>query len=39
VLDWNLPAIGFYQALGAEAMSEWTVFRLTGPALVAAAVS
>ena len=33
VLDWNRPAIGFYEALGATPMSEWTVFRLTGDAL------
>jgi GNAT superfamily N-acetyltransferase len=33
VLDWNSDAIGFYRALGAVAMDEWTVFRLTGPAL------
>lgn len=33
VLDWNKPAIGFYKALGAEAMDEWTVYRLTGDAL------
>lgn len=33
VLDWNEPAIGFYKKLGAVPMSEWTVFRLTGPAL------
>jgi GNAT superfamily N-acetyltransferase len=33
VLDWNDPAIGFYNALGAVPMDEWTVFRLTGPAL------
>lgn len=33
VLDWNTPAIDFYQALGATPMSEWTVFRLTGEAL------
>jgi len=33
VLDWNTPAIRFYRALGAEAMDEWTVFRLTGEAL------
>lgn len=30
VLDWNSPAIGFYTSIGAEAMSEWTVHRLTG---------
>ena len=34
VLDWNEPAIGFYRALGAEPMAEWTVQRLTGEALV-----
>ncbi len=33
VLDWNQPAIDFYQNLGAVPMSEWTVFRLTGEAL------
>jgi GNAT superfamily N-acetyltransferase len=33
VLDWNEPAIGFYQSLGAQAMDEWTVYRLTGEAL------
>lgn len=29
VLNWNEPAIGFYRALGAAPMDEWTVFRLT----------
>lgn len=33
VLDWNQPSIDFYESLGAEAMSEWTVYRLTGDAL------
>jgi GNAT superfamily N-acetyltransferase len=33
VLDWNTPAIGFYESLGATAMSEWTVHRLTGAPL------
>jgi GNAT superfamily N-acetyltransferase len=33
VLDWNAPAIGFYEKLGAEPMNDWTVFRLTGDAL------
>ena len=33
VLDWNEPAIRFYQGLGAVAMNEWTVFRATGDAL------
>jgi GNAT superfamily N-acetyltransferase len=35
VLDWNEPSIGFYKALGAVAMDEWTTMRLTGDALVA----
>lgn len=29
VLDWNEPAIGFYRNLGAVALDEWTVWRLT----------
>src|SRR5947209_3334979 len=29
VLDWNEPAIKFYQKLGAKPMDEWTVFRLS----------
>jgi GNAT superfamily N-acetyltransferase len=33
VLDWNEPAIAFYRSLGATAMDEWTVHRMTGPAL------
>ena len=33
VLDWNEPAIGFYKALGAVPMDDWTVYRLTGGAL------
>lgn len=33
VLDWNKPAIDFYQSLGGVAMDEWTVFRLTGDSL------
>jgi GNAT superfamily N-acetyltransferase len=33
VLDWNSPAIGFYRAIGAVPMDEWTVHRLTGRAL------
>ncbi len=33
VLDWNEPAIGFYQSLGAKPMADWTVMRLTGEAL------
>ena len=33
VLDWNQSAIRFYESLGARAMSEWTVYRLTGEPL------
>jgi GNAT superfamily N-acetyltransferase len=33
VLDWNKPAIDFYQSLGAKTMDEWTVNRVTGEAL------
>jgi GNAT superfamily N-acetyltransferase len=33
VLDWNEPAISFYKKLGAVALNEWTVFRVTGAAL------
>jgi GNAT superfamily N-acetyltransferase len=30
VLDWNSPAIEFYRSLGAVAMDEWTVYRVSG---------
>ena len=33
VLDWNSPAIEFYRSLGAMAMDEWTVYRVSGTAL------
>jgi len=33
VLDWNKPAIDFYQSLGAQPMDEWTVNRVAGEAL------
>ena len=33
VLDWNTPAIGFYQSLGARLMDDWTVMRVDGAAL------
>ncbi|MEO3782119.1 GNAT family N-acetyltransferase [Actinocorallia sp. B10E7] len=36
-LDWNGPSIRFYKSLGAEAMSEWTGYRLSGRALRAVA--
>ena len=32
-LDWNEPAIKFYEGLGAQAMNEWTIYRVTGKAL------
>ncbi len=32
-LDWNQPSIDFYRSLGAEAMSDWTVYRLSGDIL------
>ncbi|TCP76542.1 MULTISPECIES: GNAT family N-acetyltransferase [Pseudomonas] len=35
VLDWNEPAIGFYQKLGAEAQGEWVRYRLDGEKLAA----
>ena len=37
VLDWNTPSIGFYRALGARAMDDWTVMRVDGDALAALA--
>jgi GNAT superfamily N-acetyltransferase len=33
VLDWNEPAIRFYEALGAIPMADWTVYRIAGEAL------
>lgn len=35
VLDWNAPAIAFYESFGARRLREWQVCRLTGPALAA----
>lgn len=32
-LDWNKPSIDFYLSLGAEPMSEWTVYRVAGDTL------
>jgi GNAT superfamily N-acetyltransferase len=34
VLDWNTPAVEFYESLGARPMAEWSTYRLTGQALV-----
>ncbi|MEU8798735.1 GNAT family N-acetyltransferase [Spirillospora sp. NPDC048819] len=39
VLNWNKPAIEFYEALGARPQDEWTVYRLTGDTLTKAARS
>lgn len=33
VLDWNEPSIQFYRSLGAQPLDDWTVYRVTGPAL------
>ena len=35
VLDWNLPAIRFYEKMGAEVLREWRICRVSGPALAA----
>lgn len=32
-LDWNEPSIDFYLSLGAEPMSDWTVYRIAGDTL------
>jgi GNAT superfamily N-acetyltransferase len=37
VLNWNAPAIAFYESLGAKAMQGWHVRRLGGDALAALA--
>ncbi len=33
-LDWNKSSIDFYLSLGAEPMSDWTVYRLAGDTLL-----
>ncbi|NES88451.1 MULTISPECIES: GNAT family N-acetyltransferase [Okeania] len=33
VLDWNKPAIGFYQRIGASILDEWRICRVTGNSL------
>jgi len=33
-LDWNTPAWDFYKSLGAAPLEDWTIFRITGDALV-----
>jgi GNAT superfamily N-acetyltransferase len=32
-LDWNTPALDFYEKLGAERLGEWVMHRLDGEAL------
>ncbi|WP_221642573.1 GNAT family N-acetyltransferase [Listeria booriae] len=32
-LDWNKPSIDFYLKMGAEAMEDWTVYRIAGETL------
>ena len=34
VLDWNAPAIAFYESFGAKAQQDWTIYRVTGDALM-----
>ena len=33
VLDWNAPAIRFYESLGATILPDWRIARVTGDAL------
>lgn len=33
VLDWNQPAIEFYEAMGARVMEDWRICRMDGDAL------
>ena len=33
VLDWNQPAIDFYQSIGARPQAEWVRYRMHGEAL------
>ncbi|CZF78446.1 Acetyltransferase (GNAT) family protein [Grimontia celer] len=35
VLDWNEPAINFYQSIGAKPQEEWITYRMDGDALAA----
>ena len=34
VLDWNQPAIDFYQSIGATMLADWRIFRLAGKELL-----
>ena len=33
VLDWNAPALRFYESLGATVMPDWRIARIAGPAI------
>lgn len=35
VLDWNQPAIDFYEKIGAKILSDWRICRVTGASLAA----
>ena len=37
VLNWNAPAIGFYEAIGAKRLTEWSIMRVDDAALAALA--
>lgn len=37
VLNWNLPAIRFYEKMGAKVLKEWRICRVSGPSLPALA--
>jgi GNAT superfamily N-acetyltransferase len=39
VLDWNTPALAFYEALGAKPLAEWVAMRMAGEALERLAAS
>jgi hypothetical protein len=34
VLDWNTPAIRFYESLGAAVLPDWRIARVTGESIV-----
>ena len=37
VLDWNLPAVRFYEKMGAKVLKEWRICRVSGESLPALA--
>lgn len=39
VLDWNEPAIAFYERMGAQVLPDWRICRVTGSALTDLAIS